>query len=713
MSSRSATRLHGNDNPKPLHAAARDLQIGEFPVTPPLSPTSSGRLTNDCSSFASSRHTRDADDSDDTSRPIHLYLPIHLSEQAASDSSLLTESDIETLLDMRNMFAFLVGQMLVATERRSTIFALFLNISKVLGVYDFTNIDGSTYGEVASNSFDKYIEELRIGDVRSSREKTIESLVLGERMRSIALYNEAFVHAVGKYDDIQYISKFEGPDVKFGMINPITRSRLERASLDLSARQNAINSRLIDFDFPSIFAGVMNSKTIDERKVINFNAWQSSFNATRRYVLSYLKSKYGSWPPKASSKKNDLETSGLNRIVLKSLYFDFAELYDLYVDRTSLTGRTMDKTYEGPGANQSPDEPAARIIRRVFDEYDRSSPPVQPPVPFDLPILPDLSNLPADTKSSNAASPEALKLRTKKLSSPELEAVLRSSVNESTLQSATVEKSDFLAAIRSFEAKQARGSSLTELSDLRAGMWLFIYAVLQTLPLLIVDAPGVRWHQGVEYFLCTPPRSGLPWARAGNTRTGRGWYSVSGGANVVELPSDLIEHGVEGIYRRSHCWLVADRWSADIYPSMIPSATYAQSNSGYTLEQERKESVDVRRQDTLRLAPPKPSGLSDGGSRPPTPLSRPASGQNLYRQSVMGIGLEALPLPPGVAPTTVGSRPGSRAVSASGHGRVSMPIHAKQPDPAPFNPERQTVQASGMTFDDILGGIEKEKKGKK
>lgn len=714
-SSRTAARLLGEDEQKPLNAATRDIRIGETPMTSPLSPASSDRLTSECSSVASSRHTRDADDFDTTSRPIHLHLPIHLSENAAADSSLLTDNDIETLLDMRNMFAFLVGQMLVATDQRQTIFALFLNISKILTVYDFTNIDGSTYGEVACNSFDKYIEELKMGDVRSSREKTIESLVLGERMRSVTLYNEAFVHAVGKYDDIQYVSKFEGPDVKFGMINPMTRSRLERASIDLSARENTINTRLIDFDFPSLFAGVLNSKTINERKVINFNAWQNSFNATRRYVLSYLKSKYGSWPPKASSKKNDLETSGLNRIVLKSLYFDFAELYDLYVDRTSLTSRTIDKMYEGPEAGQTPDEPAARILRRVFDEYDRSSPPVQPPVPFDLPILPSVSNLSTDFKVAKTTHSEARKLRMRKLSPAELDMVLGTSVNPDALPKATTDKSHFLAAMRSFEAKQARGSSIAELSDLRAGIWLFLYAVLQTLPLLVTDAPGVKWHQGVEYFLCAPARSGLPWVRPGSTKTGRGWYSVSGGANVVELPSDLIEHGVEGIYRRSHCWLVADRWAADLLPSIVSSAKYARSNSEYTLEQERKESVDVRRRDTQRLAPPRPSGVSDNGSRPPTPLSRPSSGQHLNRQSVMGIGLEALPLPSGIAPAAAGSRPGSRAVSASGYGRVPLPDVTAQSGPAPIESERRSIQANGMTFDDILGSIEKEKKkeGKK
>jgi len=82
----------------------------------------------------------------------------------------------------------------VATEKHSSIFDIFMKISDILQHYDFSNVDGSTYGEVAAMSFDNYINELHMADMKSSREKTIEAIVLGERMRSVMLYTEAFVH---------------------------------------------------------------------------------------------------------------------------------------------------------------------------------------------------------------------------------------------------------------------------------------------------------------------------------------------------------------------------------------------------------------------------------------------------------------------------------------------------------------------------------------
>lgn len=116
---------------------------------------------------------------------IHMYLPLTLSTDGAMPSTgsgepRHTSQDMELLIAVRNLFAFLLGQSLVATERSPTTFSMFLRISDMLKSYQFSNLDGSTFGEVANASFDSYVDELRLADVRSSREKTIEGIVLGE-----------------------------------------------------------------------------------------------------------------------------------------------------------------------------------------------------------------------------------------------------------------------------------------------------------------------------------------------------------------------------------------------------------------------------------------------------------------------------------------------------------------------------------------------------
>ncbi|KAF1995635.1 hypothetical protein P154DRAFT_341994 [Amniculicola lignicola CBS 123094] len=559
-----------------------------------------------------SRALSDAAEDDRSEK--HLYVPIALSTDRepvtpTTGEPRLQTKDIDTLITYRNFFSFLVGQSIVATERHSEIFDVFMRVADILHYYQFSNIDGSTFGEVATSSFNAYIDELNLADVRTSREKTIEAIVLGERLRSMKLYTEGFVHAAGKFESIK-----EAQIPKFELMSPKTGTRLARAAMDLDNRVANINHKLSDFDFPAIFSGILNSDTADERKVIRFKQWKTSFMGCRSFVLDYYKTKYGSWLPKAKSKKNDLTTSGLNRLVLLEMYRDFSNLYDFLVDRSNLTTRTVEGLMtEDDGMDF--ESATRRSLRRVLAEYDRSTPPVQPPIPFDLPLYPS-NELKKDPKA-----------RMKKIKSDELNRMLKYSHNSDAFLT------PFLEAFMHFEVKQAHGCSMDELWELRTGQWLFCYAVLQSLPMLVIDVPGVKFTEGVEYFLCEPPRSGVPWGRE-DTQRSRTWFGVAGGSHVVSLPTDIVEHGVEGVYRRSHCWKMAQQWSQN--DAMMAAAV----------------------QETMQGNPlPAPPGFLD-----PNPGGRDRSqSPDRRRESVMNLGLEALPLPSGVAPASPAQmRPSSR-----------------------------------------------------
>jgi len=227
-----------------------------------------------------------------------LYMPISLKSDSELPIQPTPESaaeDNETLVAARNFFAFLAGQSLIATQRNPSLFSIFMKLSDTLKRFEFSNYDGSTFGEVATSSFDSYVEELGLTDVKTSPEKTVEGIVLGERMKSIKLYNEAFTHAAGKHEEIV---KLGSP--KFKLISPITINRLSRAAMDLEKRTASVRHTLEDFDFPAIFSGTLSSKTADERKTVNFDTWRDSFFATRKFIMAFYKGRYGSWPPKAS-----------------------------------------------------------------------------------------------------------------------------------------------------------------------------------------------------------------------------------------------------------------------------------------------------------------------------------------------------------------------------------------------------------------------------
>ena len=133
----------------------------------------------------------------------------------------------------------------MATHRQPSLYPIFIGISTVLKRLAFNSGDGSTWGNVPSNSFARYCHELRLADCRSSREKTIEAIVLGESLRHWSLYNEGFVHAAGRLSDIKYIKS-----PKYSKMSPVTVNRLERASLEMEQRLLTVRGKLSDFDFP-------------------------------------------------------------------------------------------------------------------------------------------------------------------------------------------------------------------------------------------------------------------------------------------------------------------------------------------------------------------------------------------------------------------------------------------------------------------------------
>ncbi|KAL2131584.1 hypothetical protein VTI74DRAFT_4881 [Chaetomium olivicolor] len=601
----------------------------------------------------------------------HLYLP-------------LGNTDLERLIAARNLFAFLTHQPLVGTPERPTLFTAMLQIAGLLREFNFSSYDGSSYGESVDAAFDLFLDQTGIADVRHSREKTLEGLVLAEQMKSWNLYNEAFVHAVGKYESL-----LELKSPLYEQVSVSTRKRLDRAHLDLVNRQANVNTRLESFEFPSLFAGIASSTSTEEYRNVKFKEWRNSFGKMRNFVLGYYKGLFGNWPPRARSKKNYFSQSGLNRQALKILYSDMCALYDLLVDRQSLTPRVIGEGYEDPTDEKkemSPHDAMISALRKVLSEFDKSSPPVLPPIPFDIPKIPTMT---AIYENYNDLPAKKQLKYSKGLQPHELQLLLIKSRNIDT----DALQMPFLLAYKDFELREARFTNPQDLADQRIGYWLFLYVTLQSLPMLVVDAPGLRYTDGVEDFLCEAPQGNPPWTEdAGEVR--KMWYQTAD-QNIVELSADVVMFSVEGIYMRSHCWLAAKEWEATqggtslVPPSStnIPApAAIEQATS--PLQPPRAVFRDMdpfapastthhqqQRRSSSQQSPAE--GLSPANS----PHLRPRSGstndraRQAFRASI-AIGLEPLPMPAGVG--VGGDHRASRVLSSGsvssigGHGSPGL-----------------------------------------
>ncbi|EAS32155.3 uncharacterized protein CIMG_03179 [Coccidioides immitis RS] len=614
------------------------------PVSPPVSPQL-GPLDVSQEGDSDGRRSRDYL-LDESTQELHLYLPVPLNSDVSNNRPILHDDDVDMLVLFRNTFAFLVGQSLIATPRCPTIFSIFMEVAGLLDRFAFSNLDGSTFGETAHSSFASYCEELCLFDIRKSPERTIQAIVIAEKMRFQPLYHEGFIHGVGNFDEIKLAET-----LKFDLISGASQKRLERGYLDLQNRLKVVREKLDDFDFPQLFSGFANSTVMNEAKVIRFKNWKNACLAFRKHVMSYYRTRFGSWPPKANSKKNQFEASGLNRLVLQELYQDFADLYDILVDRTSLTTRSLDMTVTDVEADSADvQQSTARALRLVMSEFDRSTPPVAPPIPFDIPLQPTIRTI-----KRRLDPKKEPKERAKKLASGEVNEILLGSYNRKSMK-----PTPFLESFTQFERRAGSGKSTDELSDNRCGQWLFMYAVLQSLPMLVVDAQNIRFCEGVEYFLCVPPRGNPPWCRD-DAKTARSWFGVAGGSGLVNLPSDVVANGVEGVYRRSHCWQVATKWAdqqqllTTVMPERAPASPitpvspYQHPTAGPPALS-APESVSDKQPTPL---------ITPGTVTPPMfslPLPNPGFSRAGNRSSIH-MGLEALPLPAGVVPVDPPSRP--------------------------------------------------------
>lgn len=636
---------------------------------------------------------------------------------------------LQRLIAIRNLFAFLTGQPLVGTKAHPTIFSAFLEISALLKEFDFMSMDGTTWGEAVDMSFGFYIAQMSLADVRHSREKTLEAIILGERMKSWELYNEAYTHAVGKW---QAIISLKSPLLK--RVTPEVQRRLERSNLDLLNRQHNVNQRLESFEFPALFAGVAVSS---EFKDVRFNRWRAAFAKMRFFVLDHYKSLFGAWPPKARSKKNPFSESGLNRLVLKALYADLCSLYDLLVDRESLTPRVIDQA-----PDDEPDKETdinIKALRKLLNEFDQSSPPVLPPIPFDIPKIPTMKSVKA--KYDEMKEKDRLKFD-RNIKEHELQLIMHKSYNFDT----DSVKTSFLEEFKDFDFEHAKGKNSAEIADHRLGVWLFLYVVIQSLPLLVIDAPELKFIEGVEYFLCQPPMGNLPWIEdAGEVR--KAWYQIPGSSVKVELSADVVMFSVEGTFERSHCWEVAKLWdetkmnggSTDLLGIPAPGMPAAEMPLS-PLEAPRAVFEDM---DPIGYNSSN-AGSSGAGSAPASPASNPqrrtiSPGSGLaqgrgsgsgYRSSFAGVvGLEMLPPPMNVpvdrrstrvysaqahaSSDSPGLRPGSSAGDVAGPGgslrsaRSSGNLRSESPARGPPTSGKGTDANShnrhtSSTFDDIL-----------
>ncbi|KAL8791990.1 MAG: hypothetical protein Q9195_005408 [Heterodermia aff. obscurata] len=288
-------------------------------------------------------------------------------------------------------------------------------------------------------------------------------------------WREAFVHCVGMYNEIQGL-----PETRD--IGVASRALLKRSHLELKARIEDCETRLLAFNFDDIWLTSVSPLALARR----------SFDRFRHFVRQYYERAYKGWPPR---ERDINDKNWLTRKLIQRLRSDFGCLYEYYVDRTRSWDKAAEKSFDEKGSGED------FSLTKLFLFFDKKH--KYPHMPYPYPLLPasEASLIEGKQPKSGLFSTKAKAMK---------KMIINASVKASNCGnlSAEIITNNFLEAFIRFE----RSDLISEMNprEIRKGHWILLYGILQVLSTLSVDTPHL-WFKDVPYFVNPCFKDNPPW----------------------------------------------------------------------------------------------------------------------------------------------------------------------------------------------------------
>ncbi|KAF8429041.1 hypothetical protein EV426DRAFT_570938 [Tirmania nivea] len=520
---------------------------------------------------------------------IHFPAPVGLSKEQAHKYHLTT----------RNVFAVLFGKGLVGVTLGETL----LNLVERMDAYIPPTIQPRLQHHASSVTLEgerkrknrsldmegksgnvgrvlEYLLNREFDDLRNCPDVAAGILVFAEKFQLGELWREAFCHCVGM------LHQMEGGK-EYMEISPITKALIDRALLEIQVRTGNADSRLAAFQYEDVWP----------TSSFTFPASKIAFERFQKFLIKHYQSRFGVWPPPPPQKGpiagggwgfglrgGNGATGAFSRQIYLQLQRDFAALYDYLVDKdvsweypppgnsspTSMVSDRISTTMLGSGVNLKNKPKMVSPNRKLFTGDDGNLPLTDILIGFDrangFPHIPHPYSLVPELRGMlRQGTSGAVGMQNMAHHSKHGFLAKRSPTNSNILSSSAVAAMDKAAALALSEAtnihsllsrtasnklvdaftkhEKERSNGEFTPAEGRKGRWILIYCVLQTLATVAGDAPGLKYTEGVEYFLNSKLRGTPPW--------------VNGGLPAEEVPGGIDDH-----HTRSHCWTVMGTWDA-------------------------------------------------------------------------------------------------------------------------------------------------------
>ncbi|ROV99766.1 hypothetical protein VSDG_03092 [Cytospora chrysosperma] len=501
----------------------------------------------------------------------------------------------------RNVFALLCHASLVGLSLHQALTDLHARMEQYMTQADTDNLF----------TIISYLSARGIDDVRDDPETAISLLAWSEdpRVRWEEGWRECFYHAAGMYGSVKQRSLMESSP-GFKKISPISRALLDRASLEMHLRVQSAEERLAAFSFEDMWPASFSMMSPISGGPSRPSPAKESADRLQRFFVEHYRAVYGGrWPPpppgRATSTVDGEESLWLTRTVAQTLQKGFGALYEYLVNRDivwdgSETRSSRKWLMVSESGNKGFDADTVDLpMTDLLIEFDNKQ--RYPHIPHPYPLVPESiqpSGAASTGANTNGDSAKSILKRGKTM----IEGVTtsqRSGPTERRVQLAYTEssniytlgsdftQSDLIDAYVKFEKNDHIGEVDPSLA--RRGRWILIYGILQTLASISVDAPNVRYSEGVSYHL-DPRLKGAripPWTKNSKHATHAG--------------PDEARHEL------SYCWMAPQFWRS--------SDTSASSDAG--TDRDSQVFSDVNNQ----VSPPTDLRRGFGFPRPPPPVS--------------------------------------------------------------------------------------------
>lgn len=452
---------------------------------------------------------------------------------------LSRQDKIQHQITTRNVFAMLCHASLVGISLHQAL----VDLHARLELYRSPG-EPDTAGQIIT-----YLSSRAIDDMRNDVESAVGILAWAERpgVRWSEGWREAFLHCAGMYRDGRGSNGCGGLDrcADWKYVTPQTRALLERSWLEMRLKVQTAEERLTDFTLPDIWAAGTASEFRTAPPVGSAKATAERF---QKMLIAHYTRVYGSWPPARPAPTTEDEEAWLTRSVARDLQRDFGALYDYLVDREVVwdvsearAGRKWMMVSTGWNKGFDADVPGMPMTDIIIEFDNRMR---IPHIPHPHPLLPSSipPQTPGPTPGGMFRTASSTSVQQKQQAGRERRVALAytESTNLDALDTSAPSPSDLVDAFSRFEKSDAVAE--VDPAMARRGRWVLLYGILQALAPVSVDAPRMKYCEGVSYHL--------------SARLKRPTWSKDRGANNASALFGEVRHDM------SHCWTTPATWAS-------------------------------------------------------------------------------------------------------------------------------------------------------